>query len=149
MWSSFIADTIYLDSNIIIYAIESGNRWFPLLRELFEEIDDRAIHAFTSELTLAEVLSKPFKASAHELIDKYEQVLAPDGLIKVIAIDRPILRTAAALQARLNVKLADAIHLATARSHDCDFFLTNDDRLGRKIAPEFRWLELSQIQRGI
>lgn len=149
MWEGFVGDTIYLDTNIIIYAVESGNRWSKVLHDLFEAIDDRAVHAFTSELTIAEVFAKPIAMGATDLIGRYEQVLAPDGLIRVTPIDRSILRIAATLQTRLGVKLADSIHLATAKSHSCNFFLSNDDRLGRKITGEFQWLELSEVERGV
>jgi predicted nucleic acid-binding protein len=149
MWESFVGDTIYLDTNIIIYAVESGNRWSKVLHDLFEAVDDRAVHTFTSELPIAEVLAKPMEVGATDLIRRYEEVLAPDGLIKVIPIDRPILRIAASLQLKLGVKLADSIHLATSKAYSCDFFLTNDDRLGRKIVGDFQWLELGKIERGV
>lgn len=42
---------------------------------------------------------------------------------------RAILRGAAKLRASTNVRLPDAIHLATATAAGCDSFLTNDHHL--------------------
>ena len=99
-WGGFTGDTIYLDTNVLIFAVEQGNPWTELLRELFEAIDDRAIHAFTSELTIAEVLSKPIAVGAGDLVEKYDQLLSSESIIKVVPIDRPILQLAAKLRCR-------------------------------------------------
>jgi uncharacterized protein len=145
MWSSFTGQALYLDTNIIIYAIEGENPWTKLLRKLFRAIDERAIHTFTSELTLAEVLAKPLELGAIDLVATYEELLAPDSVVRVIPIDRPILRSAAELCGRLRIKLADAIHVATAMQCTCDFMLTNDEQFGQGIEAPLRWLSLSQV----
>jgi uncharacterized protein len=145
MWEGFTGDSLYLDSNIFILAIERGNPWAEMLRSLFVAIDERAILVCTSELTIAEVLSKPLQVGAQDLIGKYDQLFAPESPIKTIPIDRSILRSAAELQGRLRVKLMDSIHLATAKSHGCDFFLTEDDRLGRVIEKQPERLSLSGV----
>jgi predicted nucleic acid-binding protein len=145
MWSPFKGLALYLDTNVIIYAVEGQNQWSDTLRQLFEEIDARAIHAFTSELTLAEVLTKPLELGATELIATYEEFLAPDSLVRVIPIDRIVLRLAAGISGKMRIKLADAIHLATATHSACDFMLTNDEQLGQRIPTPLQWLSLAQI----
>ena len=79
------------------------------------------------------------------MIATYEELLAPDSLIRVIPIDRPILRSAAELCDRMRVKLADAIHVATAIQSACDFMLTNDEQFGQRIPAPLQWLSLSQV----
>ena len=145
MWSSFEGRAFYLDTNIIVYAIEGTNPWSDILRELFHAIDERTIHAFTSELTVAEVLAKPFELGAIDLVATYEELLAPDSLVRVIPIDRPILRSAAELCGCMRIKLADAIHVATAMQCACEFMRTNDEQLGRRIQAPLRWLSLSHV----
>jgi predicted nucleic acid-binding protein len=145
MWSRFEGRTFYLDTNVIIYAIERKSPWSDLLRELFGAIDERAIHTFTSELTVAEVLTKPFELGAIDLIATYEELLAPDSLVQVIPIDRPILRSAADLCGRMRIKLADAIHVATALRCACEFMLTNDEQFGQRMQAPLQWLSLSHV----
>ena len=145
MWGSFEGRAFYLDTNIIVYAIEGKNPWSEMLRELFHAVDARAIHTFTSELTIAEVLAKPFELGAIDLVSTYEELLAPDSLIRVIPIDRPILRSAAELCGRTRIKLADAIHVATALQCACEFMLTNDEQFGQRIRTPLQWLSLSHV----
>ena len=57
----FTGDRLYLDTNIFIYAVEGFKPHDRILRELFELIADQAVHAVTSELTLAEALIVPFR----------------------------------------------------------------------------------------
>lgn len=145
MWSSFGGRALYLDTNIIVYAIEGKNPWSEILRELFHAVEARAIHTFTSELTVAEVLAKPFALGAIDLVATYEELLAPDSLVRVIPIDRPILRSAAKMGGRMRIKLADAIHVATALQCACEFILTNDEQFGQRIQAPLQWLSLSHV----
>jgi predicted nucleic acid-binding protein len=145
MRDSVLGKTLYLDTIVIIFAVEEGNPWAPVLRNLFAAIDDRAVHAFASELTLAEVLAKPLAVGAADLVSKYNQVLAVDSIIGVVPINREILRTSAELQARLGIRLADAIHLATAKQAACDFVRTNDRNLGHKMGTQFKWLSIADL----
>jgi predicted nucleic acid-binding protein len=144
-WESFAGNALYLDSNIIIFSVEEGNPWSDQLRVLFRSIDQGALQAFTSELTIAEVLAKPMALGARDLIEKYDQLLATDSVVKVVPVDRTVLRAAAELRAQIGTKLLDAIHVATARLHACNLFLTQDQDLGRKIGTELRWLQLTDI----
>lgn len=121
--AAFPAPSVYLDTNIIIYAFEAGNRWSELLRPLFRQIEDDQTTAFTSELTLAEVLVRPYVEDAADLIDLFESVLAGDGKIRCILVDRAILRSSARLKSKARLKLADSIHVATALAADARWFL--------------------------
>jgi uncharacterized protein len=144
MWDGFTGDRIYLDSNIVILAVEAGNQWADVLRLLFEAIDENRIHAFTSEITMAEVLSKPLALGAGDVISKYDELFDENSQLETVAIDRGILRAAASIQGQRGFKLIDAIHAATAIEMRCDFFVSNDIRLGRRIdAP--RWISLADV----
>jgi uncharacterized protein len=145
MWEGFTGDSLYLDSNIVIMAIEQGNPWSDILHSLFVELDQRTIVAYTSELTIAEVLTKPLQVGAEDLVAQYDRLFDAESPIRTIPIDRSILRLAAELRGRFRIKLMDSIHLATAKSHACDFFLTEDDRLGRTMERKPRRLSLSEI----
>ena len=53
--------SVYLDSNVFIYAVEGMEPYQADLRNLFVQIASSKIIAVTSVLTLAEVLVKPFR----------------------------------------------------------------------------------------
>lgn len=145
MWSSFAERTLYLDANVIIYAIERNHSWSRTTKFLLDAIDRKALRAVTSELALAEVLAKPMARNDHNLLQKYQRLFAPDSELAMIQIDRDVLVLAARLQGELKVKLFDAIHLSTARLSGCDFFLTEDERLGRALGDQPKWLRLSEV----
>ena len=52
---------VYLDANIFIYALEGYPDFQARITILLEAMDHQEIEALTSELTLAEVLVKPFR----------------------------------------------------------------------------------------
>ena len=146
MWSAYANRTIYLDSNIIIYAIERGYRWADTTQSMLAAIDSRIFRAVTSELAIAEVLSKPLALGNLDEIAKFEHFFSPRSALEMAAVDRHTLRLAAHLQGQLRLKLFDAIHVATARLAGCDYFLTEDERLGRALADEPQWLRLSEVK---
>jgi predicted nucleic acid-binding protein len=145
MWEKYHGTTVYPDSNVVIFAIERGNKWTAMLRALFEAIERGRMHAVTSEVTLAEVLVKPIAERDDEVVRHYEAVLAEDSPLVTVALDRSILRASAQVSGRLGVKLIDAIHVATAIEHGCGAFLSNDIRLGRKLDVP-RWRSLDAIE---
>jgi len=138
--------TLYLDTNILIYAFEPGHSGATSFRSIFEMIDAGATKALTSELTLAEVLALPLRQGAQDMVDRYELLLSPESPIGTIPIDRTILRGAALLRANRALKLADALHVATALQHGCDYFFTEDQRLGDLLPEGVPRLSLAMLE---
>jgi len=132
------ASLIYLDANAFIYAIEPGTPWTDELRRFFEKLHTGERKAVTSELTLAEVLPKPLALGATDLILAYETLLSAESPIEVLAINRMVLHQAASLRGQSKLKLADAIHAATALYANCTDFLSNDIRLLGLLPPRLR-----------
>jgi predicted nucleic acid-binding protein len=121
--------SVYLDTNVIVYAVEGFDEHQAFLEALFRMLDAGEATATTSELTLAEVLVKPFKAGRHDIIELYEDLLQSAASVSVLPVDRQILINAARFRIDLRIKLPDAIHVATAVAGGCDIFLTNDRRI--------------------
>lgn len=126
--SAELGQRVYLDANIVIYAVEGFANLAAQLRSLLEALDAAEIVAVTSELTLAEVLVKPFKDQNQAVQRAYKMFLTPTPVLHLIPVNRSVLEEAARLRAASGLKLPDAIHLATANSHGCNSFLTNDDQ---------------------
>ncbi|MCQ1538276.1 PIN domain-containing protein [Methanocalculus taiwanensis] len=140
-------DLIYLDTNIVIYALEGYPEYVSLLTDLFSAIDEGDLTAATSELTLAEALIKPMMDGNSSLEKLYLETLSPSSTLSIIPIDRSILIEAARLRSRIEtLHLPDAIHLATARIHQCNSFLTNDRRL--RNLPDVNVVLLSESVSG-
>lgn len=122
-------ERVYLDTNVFIYALEGYPDFVDELTELFENFDEGNLRAVTSELTLAEVLVRPFIDGNVERQTAYQQVLQSSEALEVVTVSRDVLIEAARLRSVSTLRLPDAIHGATARLTGCETFLTNDRRL--------------------
>jgi predicted nucleic acid-binding protein len=131
---NLVGTRVYLDTNVFVYAVEGYPQFTEEMRMLFRAIDQRQVEAVTSELTLAEVLVKPLADNNTMLCQLYETTLWTSRGLSVLPVTRAILRSAAQLRASANVRLPDAIHLATAAMTACDTFLTNDQQLQGRTA---------------
>ena len=56
----FKKGSVYLDTNIFIYALEDFREYTVPIRKIFETIEQGIATTFTSEFTLSEALVKPF-----------------------------------------------------------------------------------------
>ena len=122
-------ERVYLDTNVFIYAIEGYPEFVDELNEFFDSIDAGNLRAFTSELTLAEVLVRPLMDGNLEIQTAYQQALQSSEGLEVVPVSREVLIEAARLRSVANFRLPDAIHGATAILTGCETFLTNDRRL--------------------
>lgn len=147
-WSAYTGSKVYLDSNIIIHAVENGHASAAIAVALLDAIDVFSVIAVTSELTIAEVMSKPYMRNDSELIARYERFFSPRSALKMVPVDRDILFAAAKVRADKSAKLADAIHVTTARLAGCNYFLTQDERLGRSLGAELTWLSLTEVSKS-
>lgn len=130
----------YLDTNVLIAAHETGSAWADHAWWLLAAIDMGEVAGVTSELTLAELLVKPFRQNDTELAETYQAIITDNGAFTVAAVSRDILIEAARLRAmRSTIRLPDAIHIATAKNAECGFLVSADKRLpqveGLKCVP--------------
>jgi predicted nucleic acid-binding protein len=120
---------IYLDANILIYAVEGTALHAAGLKALLDAADQGAVSLATSEFTLAEVLVGPLRTANAEHATIYELLLSSKQRIDVIPVDRAVLRLCAEIRAAVKLRLPDAIHLATAELAKSDYFFTEDLRI--------------------
>lgn len=121
---------VYLDANVFIAAFENPGAHSDHAWWLISAVENGSITASTSELTLAEILVKPFELGNDELAAGYQQMITPVPGFGVLPVSRDILVEAAHLRARRTaLRLPDAIHIATARSSACTFIVSDDRRL--------------------
>ncbi|MBR8840517.1 MAG: PIN domain-containing protein [Stigonema ocellatum SAG 48.90 = DSM 106950] len=134
---------VYLDTNIWIYALEGYPEFIQDLTQLFQNITQGNLSAVTSELSLAEVLVKPFQNQNLIQQQTYKKLISNSQSLSVIPVSRNILIEAARLRASINIKLPDAIHAATAMLTQCSTFITNDQRF--QSIPNISVVLLSEI----
>ena len=141
--NSFTGDRLYLDANVFIYAMEGFRPYDEIISGLFEAIQDRAVHAVTSELTLAELLVVPFRENRPDIVAKYEQMLTQQPSLAVAPVTRSVLYESAGLERVWELDYPTAIHAATASAQSCDFFLTAEKNF--KLTEGIRRVLLDEI----
>lgn len=135
---------IYLDTNIFIFAFEEKDERSQLLSDLISLSSEREKPVLvTSELTLSEVLVRPYQDADDTLIDLYDGFITDSEWLDVLPVIRPTLWYAAVLRSQYKkLKLPDAIHLSTAIGADCTHFMTADEGLRSSY-------DLSHVRYGV
>ena len=133
-----------LDTAAFIYFIEEHPRFLRLLDPVFAAIDEGVLPAIASSLTLLEVLVVPYRAGNAALAERYEQLLTRSRGLRLIDIDRALLRAAAQLRAvHASLRTPDAIQVSAALAGGCSALLTNDRDL--PTVPGLRILQLKEF----
>lgn len=119
-------NTIFIDTAPIIYFIEAHPEFGPLAKEVVEAFQTGKVNAFSSVITLTEVLSKPVEIGDEKLAREFSDFLKHGKNLKLIEISMHIAEIAGKLRGQyLGLKTVDAIQLAVAIDIGVDAFLTN------------------------
>lgn len=130
---------VFLDTNIFIYLIEDQGQNGRRASALIDRCTVRRDSIFTSALTLGELLVKPVTEGHVSLAAEYEAALTSPG-VTLLDFDRHAARRYAEIRLDKSIKAPDAIQLAVAASAGIDLFVTNDERLSRKIVPGIHFI---------
>jgi predicted nucleic acid-binding protein len=120
---------VYFDVNPIIYFIEQNTQFAEAVTPVFEMIGDGSILAFTSELSLTEILIKPIRDNLNQVIQAHKELLLDPELFTLISPNQDTFLLAAELGGKLSMRTPDAIHMACAIQSKCKYFITNDKGL--------------------
>jgi predicted nucleic acid-binding protein len=122
--------TIFLDTAPVIYFIEAHDQFGPLVKQVVERMNENRIQAFTSVLTLSEVLPKPVETGTYELVEKFKTYLKNGPNLTMLPITETIGERAGILRGKYpHLKTVDAVQIATALDAEAEVFLTNDKKL--------------------
>jgi predicted nucleic acid-binding protein len=118
----------YLDSNIVIYAVEGQPALRQRARDRLAALEVAGHRLGTSELTWTECLVFPLRTgNGLLLLDYHRFFLGPH--LTTVPLTAAIHHRAAMIRGVHNYGLADSLHLATAVEYRFDRFLTNDHHL--------------------
>ena len=119
---------IGLDSNILIYLLETSGPLADAAARIVDAIDAGTTEAVLSTVGLIEILAGPANAGDAAAFELTADALR-DLLIRVVSLDRATAEDAAWIRGSLGIGLEDAVHLASARNAGATAFVTNDRRL--------------------
>ena len=122
--------SIFIDTAPIIYYIEAHPQFGPLMKEIVDAFQVGKIEAFSSVLTLTEVLPKPVEAGDVELAKRFSEFLKFVKNNSLIEISETMADRAGRLRGRYSgLRTVDAVQISAAMEVQADAFLTNDARL--------------------
>ena len=120
---------IAVDANVLVYVLDASERRAGVGRAFLDAFEAGTTRGVMSTLGLAEITAGPARTSDPAELERYvDEARSIKGLdfqpvTAEIAVDAGILRGVRGL------RLADAIHLASARAAGATAFVTNDRRL--------------------
>ena len=129
---------VFWDTNLFIYLIEDAGALADRVVELRERMLERGDQLYTSTLTLGEVLFKPRETGDQALERQYEAALSAGS--RLVPFDIGAARRYASIRLDRSIRAPDAIQLACAAEAGIDLFITNDDRLSRKVVPGIQFM---------
>jgi predicted nucleic acid-binding protein len=123
-------NTVFIDTAPIIYYIEAHPQFGPLAKEVINAFQSGELIAFSSVITLTEVLPKPIEAGDEKLAKRFAEFLQYGKNFSLIEISADIAERAGRLRGKYpNLRTLDAIQISAAIDIGVDAFLTNDKKL--------------------
>lgn len=118
---------LYLDSSVIMRCVDGtasdrriGVSWIK------KAANSPTGTILASALVRAECLVMPYRNRDKDLVERFESVFRENGIV-LVSISDEILELATRIFADHGIKMADAIHTATAILGKCDALVARDD----------------------
>lgn len=120
----------YLDSNIVIYLVESHPQWGLLAEQRIGSLLAAGDKLVVSDLTRLECKVDPLRKGADLLAQDFDQFFSMPELM-VASLTSEVMDRAIDILVQFRFKPLDAIHLAASIESGCGLYLTNDHRLSK------------------
>lgn len=133
---------LFLDTAPVVYYVEANPRYLPVVQPIFAQLDQGALQAVASPVTLSECLVIPYRLNDDRLKQLFTQLLAYRA--QFVTIDQSISHATAELRARYRLALGDAFQIAAAQAAGCQALLTNDNAL--KLVATLKVITLDDLE---
>lgn len=123
-------NSIFIDTAPVIYYIEAHPQFGPLAKEAVTMFQSGSLNAFSSVITITEVLPKPIEQEDEKLAGRFAEFLKHGKNLTMMEISEMIAERAGKLRGRYPfLKTVDALQISAAINAGADAFLTNDRKL--------------------
>lgn len=125
------ADRVHLDARILAYHLLGAEPEVTLTRLLFSAIQEEAVAAQSSAVSLYQLLAEPYRRGEAEVAEEAEKLLTGLRGLELIPLTPSLAGQAARVRARLGTDATTSAHIATAVTEEADLFLTDGSGLRR------------------
>jgi predicted nucleic acid-binding protein len=121
---------VNLDTNIFI-TVKNQEPHFEYCKQIIDKIENKVLNGVMSTIVLMEVLVGFFQNNEKNAANAFanKAMLNYD----LISVDHEIAKKAANIRAQYGIKLPDAIIAATTLLSECDYFITKNKPLLKKL----------------
>ena len=124
-----MAEKVFVDTNPLIYLDSEQQQYYNGVVGFMTNCINEDCELYTSTITDAEFLIKPFGDNDWKQVERYRLYLNRLGFLKCF-ITEQVAEESARIRAKYSgIKLADALQLAACLDCNCDVFFTNDKQL--------------------
>lgn len=123
---------VCFDTNALIYLQNAVEPYFPFMDAFFVSIKAGERRGVVSVVTETELLVGPIRAGDPISLNKVSTTLSHRN-VRIVVVDREVAREAARIRAAHDLKLPDAIIVATAVVSGCDALVGNDRTCARRV----------------
>ena len=140
------AERILVDSSTLLAYHGAAERAHPLARHLLGRIGHGAdpLRGYYSVVSASEILVRPIRTGEPAFTSTY-QFLTSFANLTVLPVDLAVATQAATLRAITNIRLPDALIVASGLMAGCEAIVSNDAQWRRRfepLFPQFQWLYL-------
>ncbi|MCL7960716.1 MAG: PIN domain-containing protein [marine benthic group bacterium] len=127
------AGIVYVDAGVLALHLVGDARYLPLTRAILSGLRDGDFVAFTSAITIYQLLVEPYRSGQEARAERAEALIAALQGLEVVPVSATIARQAAQVKAQIGGGLPRAIQIATALAGDSELYVTRRSTL-RRIA---------------
>jgi predicted nucleic acid-binding protein len=140
-------ERIVLDTVALVYFVEQHPEYGPVARSIMERVQDGRLEAIVSSIALAELLVFPYRQNQPQVAHTLRIGLERFPNLTMVDVDADIADEASRIRAKHNLRIPDAVHVATGLSREVDWIVTNDYSLRRVASEGIRvWLFNEHLQ---
>ncbi|MBI5695498.1 MAG: PIN domain-containing protein [Nitrospirae bacterium] len=123
-------NTVFIDTAPFIYYIEAHPLYGTATKTIFDMFLTGKLIAFSSVISLAEVLPKPVEERKERLAGRFSEFLRDSSVITMTDINQDIAERAGRLRGKYpSLRALDALQLSASIETGADAFVTNDRKL--------------------
>lgn len=117
---------VALDTSVFIYQLEAHPRYLVLTDKIFTWVEQADHAAFTSTITMTELLVQPYRNDEKRRISEFYGLLSTYPNLHWVTPDLELADIAARIRATHRLRTPDALQAATAVHIQATGFITND-----------------------